>query len=118
MREIKFRAWLRQKEKMLHWGTDIVSIGPPLSIYDAERQVWYGDERIVLMQYTGLKDKNGQEIWEGDTMQLEGTIRGWIEYDSTKASWIVQGFDFWCHLFQVAELEVIGNRYEHPSLLR
>lgn len=58
MREIKFRIW-RVKEKKLY---------PPYSVYDTEDDGYIPSGDAVIMQYTGLKDKNGKEIYEGDIL--------------------------------------------------
>jgi uncharacterized phage protein (TIGR01671 family) len=62
MREIKFRAWDKEEGIMLTWykWADEIKDAIP---YDAGDE-W--TERCILMQYTGLKDKNGKEIYEGD----------------------------------------------------
>ena len=76
----------------------------------------YPDE-IELMQSTGLKDKNGKEIFEGDIVKCNGLL-GTIE--SFKAMWIcsfVKYNNYQKVGFFAQEIEVVGNIYENPELL-
>ena len=64
MREIKFRAWDNKQNKMRNDGFSIYYDG---SIQFADS---IESKDFILMQYTGLKDKNGKEIYEGDILIL------------------------------------------------
>ena len=140
MREIKFRAWDKKKKKMFAvQGTEstrfgnmhhaIVYIG-----YANIKRLYIGD--IELMQYTGLKDKNGKEIYEGDiistsnfgepyTDEWNSKEFGYAKVTITPDSGInFEGDDInwsWSDKESVYSLkycEIIGNIFENPELLK
>lgn len=120
MREIKFRAWHKADEKMYQ-------------IYGFSQSQWFLKGKkfpmppgaIKLMQYTGLKDKNGKEIYEGDVLYYEDG-----EFSFT-AKVVYNDWGFYLkgivpndnYSFQeitgncVVDAEIIGNIYQHPHLL-
>lgn len=139
MREIKFRTW--NGNEMFH--TDHGDIGPtgknkyewsPYCFVIENQPDPPNVEDWVVMQYTGLKDKNGREIYEGDI--LKGKIYGEIgifvvEYDVTWEgnSWPASGFIIEMDsllLFDkdkagympIINGKIIGNIYENPELLK
>ena len=130
-REIKFRAWDKKEEKMFEvW--ELKGIWSDPEPRDAMVVLWNdtGDEEsntkeiflmdTILMQYTGVKDKNGKEIWEGDIVEFNyGSLGSFQEQ--------IQFIDggFWIKRkdgssFMPSEdvREVIGNIYENPELLK
>ena len=145
MREIKFRAWVKNEMAYFHplgvsspdgfWKKDGAENYRVFAERDADVNGYNHDDfneevQAVLMQYTGLKDKNGKEIYEGDIVQILPKNRTTyysrmntfvVEYmeldncgDCTEDSGI--GFNF--YLKDPSEdLEVIGNIYENPELL-
>lgn len=122
MREIKFRAWDKVNKKMQYsgivWGEYDF---PVLSGFN------YGDDinnLSNLMQYTGLKDKNGKEIYEGDIIQWINytTNDGMknitvIEYDDKDASFYIGNWYDRYFPDTSKEALIIGNIYENPALL-
>ena len=130
MREIKFRDWNRFKQEM----SKVLNIGWLDGIYmnislDTEAgQIDYNDspdnmecENIELMQYTGLKDKNGQEIFEGDIVYVECEDENAVViWDEESAKFIIQFYgwysDFDCYYGK--DLEVIGNIHDNKDLLK
>ena len=73
-REIKFRAWDDVSEKMLNWN-DFLDTNMKNTFIAPE------STGLILMQYTGLHDKNGKEIYEGDLVQqFNIKENGIIEY--------------------------------------
>lgn len=126
MKEIKFRAWDKKKLQMITdtKGNYVVSnIGLLKPIEDKFGLI--DITQFELMQYTGLKDKNGKEIYEGDILDnpLHWSIR--IEYD--KGSFMVRDLDkvrynnLICNIpignFDLFDWRIIGNVYENPELL-
>ena len=124
MREIKFRCWY---DNQMHKVQDISFRHKTINLFGADIIKF---EDGTLMQYTGLKDKNGVEIYEGDIIDIHQTVNGYnqfvIEYDDYKfsaryynqktkeiGSWYNYDLD---ELFELneyeKELEVVGNIYE------
>ena len=71
MREIKFRAWDTDKNKMVKVDTIDFYNGNVNDVDFYNQEIHFGYS-TVLMQYTGLKDKNGTEIYEGDVVEFDG----------------------------------------------
>jgi len=118
MKEIKFRAWDKRGEKWLEPHHVDISCAGVVSKATVHRGYEIARDRnldfIEIMQYTGLKDKNGKEIYEGDICQIIA------EYSDQKphihkfeVKWDKIG---WSNLL-VFECEIIGNIYENPELI-
>lgn len=114
MREIKFRAWDEQTKKM-HDQIIIDFTGLEYSWIPSEEK---GDSWRTkdLMQYTGLKDKNGKEIYEGDIMEISDCALGVIEYRNAHFALFSQNTDM-PYPFGDSHM-VIGNIYENQDLLK
>ena len=122
VREIKFRAWFGEEHKMIPF--DELHI----ELENGEYTVWYsldGDsiqdglcvEDFNIMQYTGLKDKNGKEIYEGDIVRLpedEDYKYYSIIYSKNRLGFILSNG---CGFGLSYGIEVVGNIYENPELL-
>jgi uncharacterized phage protein (TIGR01671 family) len=110
MREIKFRAWdgeyMLGPESIYDFGADYFgpSIGGTYLTFDD-----FPDGKLPLMQYTGLKDKNGVEIYEGDIFRSRSGKVKVVEYELPSAAYL--------SLMGSLEYEVIGNIYENKELL-
>ena len=124
-REIKFRAWhtgamyIVNTLGMTKSGIDkgmcfAHHFAQPEKIMDEGCVIF--DDFTEFMQYTGLKDKNRKEIYEGDILKDEEGYSYPIEWESEGAcySWDAMLFSNSLNAFN---LEVIGNIYENPELL-
>ncbi len=116
MRDIKFRAWYEDGKRMIYGFPSFQNE----HFYDG-RGLGIDFRVLKLMQYTGLQDKNGKEIYEGDIVRgcLEHGVVVWIQEE---ARWGIdvggerKDIPFW--EVNHAHLEVIGNIFENPDLLK
>jgi uncharacterized phage protein (TIGR01671 family) len=133
MREIKFRAWYKPKGKMYTRSLESINLETKvLGVYtvsEGYQQLRMSD--FELMQYTGLKDNNGKEIYEGDIVEErwanplaggENVDRYKIEYNGLTGIYKMihtSGEERWHRalFLRFKEVEVVGNIYENPELL-
>lgn len=122
---LKFRAWLKQYNVMVDDVSDLTFFEGNLK-FIGRRTVGgvsfqYSVEEIELMQSTGLFDKNGKEIFEGDILGTkDGLLNGIIEYREDLGMFVnsLLRYDNFERLCNVAsDREIIGNVYENPGLL-
>lgn len=120
-REIKFRAWLYDGECGA-WAGNVAFYYPDGGWFFDGDGGWETDELkgqgITVEQYTGLKDKNGREIYEGDILD-PGNRDGSGAYAIT---WCGHGWNTfqsysWLGYSTSSEHVIIGNIHEHPELL-
>jgi len=125
MREIKFRAWDKVARRMYNDFLQFVED----AIYRHQGNPWH-DTRFIPMQFTGLKDSSGNDIYEGDVMEFgpsktsvagpysplaeEGTI---IPVVYKEGKFQLEESDLYDCL-RWHEMEIIGNIYENPELLK
>lgn len=120
MREIKFRAWIKDSESKT-----------PKMYYEAQNydngNEWLTfssmieDDKIELMQFTGLKDKISKEIYEGDIIRINQWGYEFISevyYDSGCFNVVDDNYKVSCiAYFATGYIEVIGNKFENKELL-
>ncbi len=109
-REIKFRAW-DKKSKEYYKGAIAVSNDGVIRMLDTtEYEIW-ADTSFIPEQYTGLKDKHGKELYEGDIVQYLKN-----PYTDLERAYMVIEYKG-CMFTVPHEPEIIGNIYENPELL-
>jgi uncharacterized phage protein (TIGR01671 family) len=138
MREIKFRVWDKKRKVMIQLTNATVDIdGQEIAVFEMVNSIpdniqlfdylrtliargKSNVEDLELMQFTGLLDKNGREIYEGDILKANSGIGKvvWLELD---AMWAVEKSEDWTYPFSCNVYsdnhEVIGNIYENSELL-
>ena len=113
MREIKFRAWDKIHKKIRGIDHDFFSL--------RNDGMLSSNTSMILLQYTGLKDKNNREIYEGDILK-----KGKYMFE---CKWGYCSFDFNPFPYPIdkehnqdgyfrEDMEVIGNIYENPELIK
>ena len=130
MREYKFRCWDTENKEMLkvqELDFEDTFYGGRLSIRTDKYNDYFDMEDMVLMQYTGLKDKNEKEIYEGDIVKINDEIIAKVIWDNDYLGYFLYAneensidsfengeqplYDYW------GSIEVIGNIYDNPELL-
>lgn len=126
-REIKFRVWDVENKEMLEvqeLDFESTFYGGRIAIRPDQYNDYFNTEDMILMQYTGLHDKNGKEIYEGDIVgidYLSYIVTGVVTYSTKDAMYILTNTNSIADenepLGDYKNLEVIGNTYDNPELL-
>lgn len=118
-RPIKFRAW-DGKSVWFNQFT-VTSIGNINKSEPAREWHSWKNENWVLIQFTGLLDKNGVEIYEGDIIQYHHKYTGLVHYCSDQGRWNLRepnNLENALGWLNYESVEVIGNIHENPELLK
>ena len=141
-RVIKFRAWDKQNNEMVEpdaffifTGSEVLMLNPH-HVDNNYYQIDSCEDRFIQIQFTGLADKNGKEIYEGDIVRILYT--DWASKDDSDTrtidqykrdissigaivcaniNWYVDGVGTMDHGTH-GEIEVIGNIYKNPELIK
>ncbi|GAB1462208.1 YopX family protein [Pedobacter sp.] len=129
MREIKFRAWNSDTKQMFYdFDQNIkeVGLGKSIHLFVYETGLHFN----TLMQFSGLRDRNGKEIYEGDVYLLGLTLYKIVfdngafcitkisKHDPVPINWKPENEDE-CEVdnFAITAIEIIGNIHENPDLI-
>ena len=113
MRTIKFRAWDKNNERFLDWFqlSKMEDVKFDMGMFESAN--W-----LVFQQFTGLLDKNGKEIYEGDLLKTAGLVKFGKNYAEGGNERIGFFSDYNSFKYSMEKDEVIGNIYENPELLK
>ena len=122
MREVKYRVWDKENKEMIPWER------LHIEFEDGFTTIWIPENKAVkkalldfeLMQYTGLKDKNGIEIYEGDVVRVMDSTLATVKYSDDRGAYYLD-----CEkkigdvglICQYDTIKRVGNVYETPELL-
>lgn len=130
MKKLKFRAWVGSENTDFinmpsHYEYDITLVNGKYASVEAGWDIQGTYENVPVEQYTGLKDNNGKEIYEGDIVRCWNGLDyldGSVKWSENSAAYFVKYFekkdcfdedDWLCDCY----CEVIGNVHENPELL-
>ena len=136
-REIKFRAWDNYSKSFINDDEYLIGLDGKfyrmdfysgIENYEDGNLIWNELDNITLSQFTGLLDKNGKEIFEGDIIKIkcnEDIIIGHVFYKQSRCCYMINhpaGYNgsFALHTPTIAicdEFNIIGNIYQNPELL-
>lgn len=120
-RPIRFRAWDNENKVYLEPDEVFLISGKGLPARFQQKFGYVADKNLELEQYTGLKDNNGKEIYEGDIACIQG-IKYYVDFEHG-GFWFNNDKRRWkanrplTHFVEINDCEIIGNIHENPELL-
>lgn len=125
-RQIKFRAWDSKAKRFIAAKELLLGAWPSQDsdntdfFLETETDEGFPQTGFILLQFTGLLDKNGKEIYEGDIVKNDGEFRYQLEvrWETIEDGESGFGLGIGWNVHPEEELEIIGNIYENPDLIK
>ena len=120
---VNFRAWDGGSLSRMYSPEEVIVGASGIWIVDedSDSNEWIINNDLVLMQSSGMTDKNGKEIFDGDILRSKnGTLNGVVKYNSEFGIWTndLLWYNNFENLWSIADSrEIIGNIYENPELI-
>ncbi|WP_339123958.1 YopX family protein [Fusobacterium nucleatum] len=124
MKELKIKAWLKKEKKMvsiigIDFNYEYIKYTEDDNLFN-ENYKTAAFKNIELLQFTGLKDNGGQELYEADVIKFNDgidDIYGLISYDDEDGTYRVSYENITEHLSErEGDFEIVGNIFENPDL--
>lgn len=129
MREIGYRAWLKEEKRFIYPKLILNDFGSVVEVAYNDIDISSDEliehrlliEEVVLEQFTGLRDKNGKRIYEGDIVNIQG-IKYYVDFEhggfwlNNDKLW-VKPYRPFVHFLEINDMEVIGDIHRNPELL-
>ena len=124
MKELKIKAWLKKEKKMvsiigIDFNYEYIRYTEDDNLFNSDYKVAEFKD-IELLQFTGLKDNGGQELYEADVIRFNDGIDdifGLISYDDEDGAYRVSYENITEHLLErEGDFEIVGNIFENPDL--
>ena len=125
MREIKFRVWDKERKIMYYLSDDRWGFGgnSEYSVLSWEDVFAEQYDELISLQYIGRKDKNGEEIYNGDIVEFNNyengeMYKGLVVFHD--CSFCIDVFDDYDYRYmrKFHYIKILGNKYENPELLK
>ena len=130
MREIGYRAWLKEEKRFVYPKLILNVFGSVIGIAYNDIDIFTDEliehrlliEDVVLEQFTGLRDKNSKKIYEGDIVNIQG-IKYYVDFEHG-GFWLNNDKRRWkshrplIHFLEINNVEVIGDVHRNSELLK
>lgn len=124
MKELKIKAWLKKEKKMvsiigIDFNYEYIRYTEDDNLFNSDYKTAEFKD-IELLQFSGVKDKAGQELYEADVIKFNDgidDIYGLISYDDEDGAYRVSYENITEHLLErEGDFEIVGNIFENPDL--